>query len=73
MDVYCTDMFLGCLSENDIFEFKRWLPPYDPRDKGQLHEVGADELYSMGENWRDLFPKIFAEPFDSAKIKVKYC
>ncbi|RXG70547.1 hypothetical protein Avbf_05457 [Armadillidium vulgare] len=59
----------GCLSEEDVFELKQWLPYYEPRDKGQLHATGAEELYSIGEHWKNMFPTIFSDPYDSSKIK----
>ncbi|KAL7632520.1 UNVERIFIED_CONTAM: hypothetical protein RMT77_017137 [Armadillidium vulgare] len=62
----------GCLSEEDVFELKQWLPYYEPRDKGQLHATGAEELYSIGEHWKNMFPTIFNDPYDSSKIKVEF-
>ncbi|XP_045603682.1 multiple inositol polyphosphate phosphatase 1 [Procambarus clarkii] len=62
----------GCLNQDDISQLGSWFPPYGPHDKEQLQEMGYDELTSIGEYWRDMFPHLFNVTYDPAKFKVEF-
>nr|XP_053628476.1 uncharacterized protein LOC128685819 [Cherax quadricarinatus] len=62
----------GCLNEEDLSQLGSWFPPYGPRDKEQLHEIGYDELFSIGEYWRDMFPHLYNVTYDPARFKVDF-
>ncbi|XP_042220335.1 multiple inositol polyphosphate phosphatase 1-like isoform X2 [Homarus americanus] len=62
----------GCLRQEDLEQISNWFPPYSSRDKEQLQEVGYDELFSIGEYWRNMFPHLFNVTYDPAKFKVDY-
>lgn len=62
----------GCLPDADITQLTDWFPPYGPRDKEQLQEMGFEELYSIGEYWRDMFPHLFNVQYDPFKFKVDF-
>ena len=60
----------GCLSEEDAKEFENFALPYTLRDSGQLHEMGADEHFSLGQFWQEKFPTIFGQKFSESLYKV---
>ena len=63
--------FLGCLSENTIKSLEVWFPSFSYRDKGQLQETGYDELFSIGEHWKEMFPDILKGPYNPTDFKVR--
>lgn len=62
----------GCLADDDIDQLIDWFPPYGPRDMEELQEVGYEELFSIGEYWRDMFPSLFDVDYDPSKFKVDF-
>ncbi|KAK7068393.1 hypothetical protein SK128_007921 [Halocaridina rubra] len=66
------DQGRGCLPDKDVDNLRDWFPPYGPRDKENLQEMGFDELYSIGEYWRDLYPHLFNVEYDPYKFKVDF-
>ena len=40
------------------------------KDIGQLQDTGSDELYSIGEHWKKMFPDILKGPYNKDDFKV---
>ena len=60
----------GCLSEQQAKELENWFPPYSRLDAAELQETGADEQYSLGEMWKQLYPNLLDQPYSEQLYKV---
>ncbi|XP_071513577.1 multiple inositol polyphosphate phosphatase 1-like [Panulirus ornatus] len=62
----------GCLKKEVLDQLSSWFPPYEIRDREQLQETAYDELSSIGEYWRDMFPHLFNVTYDPVNFKVDF-
>ncbi|CAL4073625.1 unnamed protein product, partial [Meganyctiphanes norvegica] len=62
----------GCLEEDDISQLASWVAPYSARDREQLQETGYDELYEIGQHWKEMFPELFSVPYSPEKFKIEF-
>ncbi|XP_069969884.1 multiple inositol polyphosphate phosphatase 1 [Penaeus vannamei] len=62
----------GCLAKESLDQLSDWFPSYGIREKEQLHEMGYEEQFALGEYWRDMFPHLNNVSYDPQKFKIEF-